>query len=226
MSPHDAAGTRQPHESRRDQASWLARRYDATAWYWGSLIHDVSYGRAYRKLFQRLGIQGWGGGAAPRVLDCGIGAGVFCEAFIRTLGAPTRLYGLDLSPRLLSRAAKRLTGRGARPHLVRADVRALPIRDGAVELVLSALVLDHVREPATALAELARVARPGALVVVVTTRPFAPDLPIRLAFRYWRHDPAAIERAMAAVGLCDVHRHPLTGLARPFGIAFTARARV
>ena len=226
MFPHDAAQAGQPRASRRGQASWLTYRYDATAWYWGSFLHDVSYGRAYRKLFQRLGIQGWGGGAVPRVLDCGIGAGVFCEAFIRTLGAPTRLYGFDLSPRLLSRAAKRLTGRGARPHLVRADVRALPIRDGAVELVLSALVLDHVREPATALAELARVARPGALVVVVTTRPFAPDLPIRLAFRYWRHDPAAIERAMAAVGLCDVHRHPLTGLARPFGIAFTARARV
>jgi hypothetical protein len=58
----------------------------------------------------------------------------------------------------------------------------------------------------------------------VTTRPFAPDLPFRIVFRYQRLRPEVVERAMAAVGLHDVRHHPLTGLARPFGIAFTARA--
>jgi ubiquinone/menaquinone biosynthesis C-methylase UbiE len=94
-----------------------------------------------------------------------------------------------------------------------------------MDVVLCGLVLDHVEQPTRVLGELARVARPGALVVVATTRPFAPDLPIRLVFRYWRHHPEAIERAMVTAGLGEVQCHHLTGLARPFGLAFSARAK-
>jgi ubiquinone/menaquinone biosynthesis C-methylase UbiE len=225
MGSCDTGGARRAHAWHRDRASWLAHIYDATDWYWDSVLHGLSYGRAYRRLFERLGIRGWSGGMLPRVLDCGIGAGVLSEALLRVLGGPARLHGIDLSPRLLRRAAARLAAGGSRPHLVRADARAVPIRDLSMDVVLCGLVLDHVVEPSTVLRELARVARPGALVVVVTTRPFAPDLPIRLAFRYWRHRPESVERAMTALGLGEVRRHPLTGLARPFGIAFTARAK-
>jgi ubiquinone/menaquinone biosynthesis C-methylase UbiE len=222
MAWHEAAKARERRASRRDRASWLARVYDVTAWYWGSLLHRASYGRAYRRLFMRLGIRA-GGGEALRVLDCGIGAGVFSEALLGTLGGPARLFGVDLSPRILRRAATRLAT--ARLALVRADMRALPFGARRMDVVLCGLALDHVRDPSTVLEELARVARPGALVVVVTTRPFAPDFPIRLAFRYWRHPPAAVERAMTVVGLIDIRRHLLSGLARPFGIAFTSRSK-
>ncbi len=204
--------------------AWLAQIYDATAWYWDSIVHAVSYGRAYRTLFERLREDGWPESTFSRVLDCGIGAGVFSEGFIRALGAPARMYGVDLSLRLLKRAAGRLGRHGVSPYLLRADARALPIRDAQMDAVICGLVLDHLGEASAALRELARVARPGAPVVVVTTRPLAPDLPFRIVFRYRRLRPESVERAMAAAGFRDVRRHSLTGLARPFGIAFTARA--
>jgi ubiquinone/menaquinone biosynthesis C-methylase UbiE len=211
--------------ARSQSPSWLAQIYDATAWYWDSFVHGISYGRAYRALFERLRREEWSERTFSRVLDCGIGAGVFSEGFIRALGAPARVYGVDLSRRLLKKAAARLGRHGVRPHLLRADARALPIADSQMDAVLCGLVLDHLGEASAALEELARVARPGAPVVIVTTRPFAPDLPVRAVFRYRRLRPEAIERAMAKIGLREVRRHLLTGLARPFGIAFTARAR-
>jgi ubiquinone/menaquinone biosynthesis C-methylase UbiE len=207
-----------------DSATWLSRVYDATVWYWDSFVHAGSYGSAYRALLERLREDGRLSDAPSRVLDCGIGAGVFSEALVRTLGVPARLYGVDLSRRLLERAAARLRAAGASVQLARGDARALPFPDGQMDAVLCGLVLDHLGAASGALRELARVARPGAPIVVVTTRPLAPDLPFRAVFRYRHLDPAAVERAMTAAGLCDVRRHALTGLARPFGIAFTGRA--
>jgi ubiquinone/menaquinone biosynthesis C-methylase UbiE len=215
---------RDPHVPPSPTPAWLAQIYDATAWYWDSFVQTVSYGRAYRTLFKRLREDGWCESAFPRVLDCGIGAGVFSEAFIRALGTPAHVYGVDLSLRLLKRAGARLGRHGVAPQLLRADVRALPIGDAQIDAVICGLVLDHLGEASPALRELARVARPGAPVVIVTTRPLAPDLPFRIVFRYRRLRPEALERAMAAAGLRDVRRHSLTGLARPFGMAFTARA--
>lgn len=183
-----------------------------------------AYGPAYRRLFERLLEDGWSATTLSRVFDCGIGAGVFSEGLVRARGSPVRVYGVDLSLRLLRRAAARLGRRGVPSHLSRADVRALPIRDAEMDAVMCGLVLDHLADPSPALRELARVARPGAPVVVVTTRPLAPDLPFRIVFRYRRLRPEAVERAMAAAGLRDIRRRPLTGLARLFGVAFTARA--
>jgi len=68
-----------------------------------------------------------------------------------------------------------------------------------MDVVLCGLVLYHLGELPSVLAEFARVGRPGALVVVVITRPFAPD-PSSLIFRFRRHPPEAIERAMTDGG--------------------------
>jgi ubiquinone/menaquinone biosynthesis C-methylase UbiE len=46
------------------------------------------------------------------------------------------------------------------------DAHRLPFPDGAFDLVLAIEVLEHLPDPATALGELARVARPGATAVV------------------------------------------------------------
>ena len=43
------------------------------------------------------------------------------------------------------------------------DVRALPLADGAVSVVLSGGLLEHFREPAPVIREMARVLRPGGL---------------------------------------------------------------
>jgi SAM-dependent methyltransferase len=54
--------------------------------------------------------------------------------------------------------------------LVRGDVTALPIRSGAADAVLLLDVLEHLPEPAAAVAEARRVLRPGGALVVSVPR--------------------------------------------------------
>jgi SAM-dependent methyltransferase len=95
----------------------------------------------------------WGG---PRLLDAGCGTGGLL------LSHPDAT-GLDRSPLALEFCARR----GLR-RLLSADVQRLPFRDAAFDTVLSADVLYHraVADDGAALAELARVTRPGGTVIL------------------------------------------------------------
>jgi SAM-dependent methyltransferase len=92
-----------------------------------------------------------------RVLDAGCGNG----AYLRELAArPVRVVGCDLSLGMLRAAA--------RPALVNADVTALPLRGGAVDVVLAAHMLYHVPDKQAAVREFRRVLAPGGTCVAVT----------------------------------------------------------
>jgi len=62
---------------------------------------------------------------------------------------------------------------------LQADLTALPLRTASVDLVLSSHVLEHVPDDAAAIAELARVLRPGGTAIVLV--PWDPGLPRTLA---------------------------------------------
>lgn len=92
-----------------------------------------------------------------RVLDAGCGNG----AYLRALrGRPVRAVGCDLSPGMLAAAGH--------PHLVNADITALPLRDGAADVVLAIHMLYHVPDRLAAIAELRRVLVPGGACIAVT----------------------------------------------------------
>jgi SAM-dependent methyltransferase len=98
-------------------------------------------------------------GLAPgmRVLDAGCGNGLYLRALReRRVNA----VGCDLSLGML---------RGVtHSALVNADVTALPVRDGAFDVVLAAHMLDLVPDRRTAARELRRVLAPGGTCVAVT----------------------------------------------------------
>jgi ubiquinone/menaquinone biosynthesis C-methylase UbiE len=164
----------------------LRRLYDATAWYWDSPVHRICYGLAYVRLFKRLKRDGWLAGMRDpaRVLDCGIGTGLFSDALRRALGSRFECCGVDISEQMLARARARLSRSSVPPRLEVADGASLPFRDGEMDVVISALMLEHSPAPAEALHEMTRVARGGAALVIVATRPHAPDLPYRWKFHY------------------------------------------
>jgi ubiquinone/menaquinone biosynthesis C-methylase UbiE len=102
------------------------------------------------------------------VLDVGAGTGAATEP-LRRRGA--RIVAADLSPGMLA------WRREQRPPAVAADVRALPLGDGAVDDVVAAFVLNHVTDPERALAELRRVTSPGgALLAAVFAADFSSPL--------------------------------------------------
>jgi SAM-dependent methyltransferase len=98
-------------------------------------------------------------GPGTRVLECGCGPGGVLRAIAAT---GSRTTGVDLNPRLLG--AARAGAAGA--TWAQADVEALPFADGAFDVVLCVGVLSYLREDARAIAELARVVRPGGAVVI------------------------------------------------------------
>jgi SAM-dependent methyltransferase len=97
-----------------------------------------------------------------RVLDVASGAGRHARAF-RAVGA--RCVGVDLSATLL-RVAREVTS----APLVRADMRALPIRPGSMDLTVNLFTsfgyFDHDEEHAAALAEMVATVRPGGWFVI------------------------------------------------------------
>lgn len=100
-----------------------------------------------------------------RVVDVGTGTGALLPLLA---AAGCRVTAVDSSAAMLERARaacarERLTG----ITFQRADVQALPLRDGVCDAAFASLVLRHVARPATALAELARVVRPGGRVVLL-----------------------------------------------------------
>lgn len=86
------------------------------------------------------------------VLDAGAGTGLGSAELARVGARPV---AVDCSLGMLA------WQRWTRPSAVVGDVTRLPLRDGAVDDVLAAFVLNHLDNPAAGLAELARVTRPG-----------------------------------------------------------------
>lgn len=106
-----------------------------------------------------------------RVVDLATGTGALAEAIGGGPGRPASIIGVDASPGMLARARRRL---GAGVTLLEADARAVPLPDGAADLVCVSYLLHLVEPPvrAAVLAECRRLLRPdGALVVVVHGSP-------------------------------------------------------
>ncbi len=102
---------------------------------------------------------------APRTglhwLDVGCGNGAFTELLVDRC-APADVIGIDPSEGQLAFARTRLADRLA--EFRRCDAQALPFADGAFDVAAMALVINMFPDPAKAVAEIARVVRPGGQV--------------------------------------------------------------
>ncbi|MEX5720087.1 class I SAM-dependent methyltransferase [Geodermatophilus maliterrae] len=113
--------------------------------------------------------------AGRRVLEVGCGSAP-CARWLRRAGAD--VVALDLSAGMLARAAGlgRATGIGV--PLLQADVGALPLAGASFDVVCSAFGgLPFVADVEGALAEVARVLRPGGRVAASVNHPFRWPLP-------------------------------------------------
>ena len=171
---------------------------------------------------------GPGGG---RLLDVGCGAGFYLAALHAAAASqpdvrrPT-LHGADVSEAFLRRAATRLAREGVPATLALADAEHLPYRDATFDGVAFGGTPNEVRDRPAALAEIARVLRPGGRAFLMAsvrgagpTRALAPllraggvDLPTA----------DALTDEILAAGLAPVrleHRSPLlvATLRRPEG---------
>lgn len=96
-----------------------------------------------------------------RWLDVGCGNGAFTERLVARC-APAAVEGIDPSQDQIAFARIRP---GARPAQFRqGDAQALPFADASFDAAAMALVITFIPDPAKAVAEMARVVRPGGSV--------------------------------------------------------------
>ncbi len=130
--------------------------------------------------------------------DLGCGSGRIAAALAPFVSS---VIAVDASSEMLSVARERLTG-FSNVHLHEGSLEALPIESGTLDLALVVHVLHHVPEPALALAEAARVLKPGGRLVVADVLPHARTEYRRTMGHIWLgFDRAAIEDAFADAGL-------------------------
>ncbi len=94
-------------------------------------------------------------------LDIGCGTGALSAAIVERC-APASVLGVDPSAAFVEHARAASTDLAVRYEVAGAD--ALPCDDGSVDVVVSALAYNFFPERAAALAEMRRVAKPGATV--------------------------------------------------------------
>lgn len=150
-----------------------------------------------------------------RILDAGCGSGSMAREIAKA--APeSDVVGLDLRDNYIDYARRR----GAKENLQNlsfetGDIRHLPYADGSFDIIWTKYVLQWVTEPMRAMHELARVLKPGGLLVSANFDGFAlthepPDLAIQpmAEFIFGNLVDSFIGRKMAGMcrdcGLVDI----------------------
>jgi SAM-dependent methyltransferase len=99
-----------------------------------------------------------------RAVDVACGPGLLVKAVAPLVA---EVVGLDLTPAMVAKGREIARGAGLRgARFAVADALALPLADASRDLALTRLALHHIPEPAQAIAEMARVLRPGGRLAI------------------------------------------------------------
>ena len=164
--------------------------------------------RSYELLEPRPGSQ---------LLDLGCGTGDDARALAALVAPGGRVVGVDLSATAIAEARARTAGTELSVAFAVGDACRLAFPDAVFDGCQAERLLHHLAEPAAAMAELVRVARPGARVVI-----FEPDFGTALV----DHPDRALTRRLLDC-YCDSYAQGwmgrrLPGLFRQVGLADVA----
>ena len=168
--------------------------------------------------------------AGDRLLDLGCGFGRHAFEAARR-GA--QVVALDAGPEEVAQVratlgamvdAGQLVAGESRAGAVQGDALRLPFADGTFDHVIASEVLEHIPDDQAAMAELARVLRPGGTMAVTVPR-CGPEF-VNWALSDEYHDVpgghvriyrrSTLLRRLTAAGLVPVYRHHAHGLHSPY----------
>jgi len=136
---------------------------------------------------------------SPRVLDVAAGTGRVARALLRQPAFDGRVVNLDLAGRMLAEGQRACAAWPGRLDWVRAPAGALPFAAETFDAVTCLEALEFLPDARAALAECARVLRPGGMLLVTNRVGGEARLLAGKTFR-----PAAFEQLLAALPLCQV----------------------
>lgn len=138
-------------------------------------LYDATWGRAFSALYDRLFAATEEAGlrdtrraalaaASGRTIDIGSGTGANLELYP---DAVTELVLAEPDPHMLKQLRSKVGERRGPIEVVEASAESLPFADSSFDTAAFTLVLCTVPNPAAALAEVARVLKPGGRMVFV-----------------------------------------------------------
>jgi len=214
----------------RDQAA-LARALDARAARTRSFFDAVGpHWDGLRKVFHDdvLRARGIARLVSPalEVVDVGTGTGILAAELAR-LGL--RVVAVDRSSRMLDAARAKLEQEQLEAvELRQGDASALPLADAEVDAALAHMVVQYLASPSEAIREMARVVRPGGVVVVVDFIAHQAEWMRQELGVHWLGFPTEeVTSWFQEAGLEDFHleRHEGLSSARDLPAAFVASGR-
>lgn len=133
-----------------------------------------------------------------RVLDAGAGEGQYAHYF-----KSQRYTGVDLGVGDSAWDYRRLQAV--------ADLAALPFQDESFDACISIVTLEHVKEPARALGEIARSLKSGARILLVVPHEWEVH---QSPHDYWRFTRHGIRHLLEEAGFREIRIEPVGGLFR------------
>ncbi len=143
------------------------------------------------------------------VADVGTGTGYLLPLLSSRF---RQVIAVDPSEAMLQTARSRRELREASNVEFRAgSLDRLPVDDSSLDLAIASLVLHHVAEPPTALAELRRCLRAGSKLLIIEQEPHASaEFRERMGDVWWGFEPATLAEATRNAGFEEVEVRPLT----------------
>jgi len=148
------------------KSGWMSVDGDADPHYYVRLMDMIRGGREddpeqYRAVFDALKV-----GRGERVLDVGCGAGGAVRALAARFPGLAAAVGIDVSETMIAEARARTAADSHAVEFLIADGHRLPFPDESFDAAFSLRVFEIIGDPRHALAEMARVLRPGGRLVV------------------------------------------------------------
>jgi arsenite methyltransferase len=139
--------------------------------------------------------------AGAVVADIGTGTGFFAAGLVPVAG---RVIGIDESPEMLA-VARRNLAPFRNVEFIESPGASLPLPDGFLDAVFANMYLHHAPDPAAAVAEMARVLKPGgALVITDADEHDQAWMREAMADRWLGFKRADIRTWLEAAGLIEV----------------------
>ena len=154
-----------------------------------AVLEDRARAPTYRAMFRHL-MDVMAPPADGRILDVGCGSGALDRLLALRLGSAARIDAVDVNPFLLREAAELAREFGDRIRFMPGSALDLPFPDETFDCVFSVTVLEEC-DANRAIAEMQRVARPGAHIGIVVR---AIDLA-----QWWNLELPAAINAIASV---------------------------